>query len=164
MDYKAIHELIDIMNKSELYSLEIENSEIKIKMKKGPDYVQTEIQKDNNNLNETEKFSEINDKNIEIKEESNKENVASEENKNDSNVYCVKAPMVGTFYSSSNPDKEAFASVGASVKKGDVLCIIEAMKLMNEIECEYDGTVQEVLVKNGDMVEYGQDMMKIKKA
>lgn len=70
----------------------------------------------------------------------------------------VKAPIVGTFYSSSSPDAAPFVKVGDAVSAGQVLCIIEAMKLMNEIEAEVSGTVREVLVKNAEPVEYGQTL------
>lgn len=73
----------------------------------------------------------------------------------------VSCPLVGTFYSASAPDAEPFVQVGDTVKKGQVLGIVEAMKLMNEIESEYDGVVKAILVKNGDLVEYGQDMFVI---
>jgi len=75
--------------------------------------------------------------------------------------HVIESPIVGTFYSSSNPDSDAFVSVGSIVKKGQVLCIIEAMKLMNEIESDIDGTVIEILVKNEQGVEYGQPLFKI---
>lgn len=75
--------------------------------------------------------------------------------------HVIESPIVGTFYSSSNPDSDAFVSVGSMVKKGQVLCIIEAMKLMNEIESDVDGQVVEVLVKNEQGVEYGQPLFKI---
>ena len=70
----------------------------------------------------------------------------------------VRAPIVGTFYSASSPDAPAFVKVGDKVKVGDVLCIIEAMKLMNEIESEVSGTVTQVLVDNGTAVEYDQPL------
>jgi acetyl-CoA carboxylase biotin carboxyl carrier protein len=70
----------------------------------------------------------------------------------------VKAPIVGTYYSSSSPDAPAYVKVGDSVAAGQVLCIIEAMKLMNEIEAETAGTLREILVKNGEPVEYGQTL------
>jgi acetyl-CoA carboxylase biotin carboxyl carrier protein len=73
----------------------------------------------------------------------------------------VKAPMVGTFYRASSPDAKPFVEVGQMVKKGDTVCIIEAMKLMNEIEAEVDGTVQAVLAENGQPVEYGQPLFRI---
>lgn len=73
----------------------------------------------------------------------------------------VVSPLVGTFYSSANPESEPFVKVGDTVKKGQVLGIIEAMKLMNEIESEYDGVVEAILVNNEDVVEYGQPLFRI---
>lgn len=73
----------------------------------------------------------------------------------------VKAPLVGTFYISSGPGKEAFAPVGKKVKKGDVLCIIEAMKIMNEVVSDFDGEVKEILAENEQLVEYGQPLFRI---
>lgn len=70
----------------------------------------------------------------------------------------VESPLVGTFYSAPNPDSAAFVKVGDAVKKGQVLGIIEAMKLMNEVESEYDGVVKAILVENEQMVEYGQPL------
>ncbi|GGQ99156.1 acetyl-CoA carboxylase biotin carboxyl carrier protein [Deinococcus ruber] len=70
----------------------------------------------------------------------------------------VKAPIVGTYYASSSPDAPAYVKVGDSIKAGQVLCIIEAMKLMNEIEAETSGTLREILVKNAEPVEYGQTL------
>lgn len=70
----------------------------------------------------------------------------------------VKAPMVGTFYRSPNPNAAAFVEVGQAVKEGDPLCIIEAMKLLNEIEADKSGVIKEILVENGEPVEYGQPL------
>lgn len=75
----------------------------------------------------------------------------------------VVSPIVGTFYSSPAPTKPSFVSIGDSVKKGDILFIIESMKLMNEIKCEFDGVVVDILVRSGDGVEYGQPIMIIQK-
>lgn len=74
----------------------------------------------------------------------------------------VKSPLVGTFYNASSPDAEAFVKVGDTVKKGQVLGIVEAMKLMNEIESEFDGTVEQILVENEEVVEYGQPLFVIR--
>lgn len=74
----------------------------------------------------------------------------------------VKSPMVGTFYASSAPDKPAFVQVGSKVKKGDTICIIEAMKLMNEVEADKDGEVVEILVENEEMVEFDQPLFIIR--
>ena len=74
----------------------------------------------------------------------------------------IKSPLVGTFYNASSPDAAPFVQAGDTVKKGQVLGIIEAMKLMNEIESEYDGIVEAVLVNNEEVVEYGQPLFRIK--
>ena len=75
--------------------------------------------------------------------------------------HVVKAPMVGTFYRSPSPDAKAFVEVGQAVKEGDTICIIEAMKLMNEIEADAAGVVKAILVENGQPVEYGQPLFLI---
>ncbi|CAB3907324.1 acetyl-CoA carboxylase biotin carboxyl carrier protein [Achromobacter mucicolens] len=75
--------------------------------------------------------------------------------------HVVKAPMVGTFYRSPNPGAAPFVDVGATVKEGDPLCIIEAMKLLNEIEADKSGVIKEILVENGEPVEYGQPLFVI---
>ena len=73
----------------------------------------------------------------------------------------IKSPMVGVFYAAPSPDAKPFVEVGSKVKKGDVVCIVEAMKLMNEISAEFDGEVVDVCVHNGDVVEYGQTLFKL---
>jgi len=84
--------------------------------------------------------------------------VASVEEDLADHPHAVKSPMVGTFYRAPSPDAEAFVKEGQKVSKGDVLCIIEAMKLMNEIEAEYDGVVEKVLAENASPIEYGQPL------
>ena len=84
------------------------------------------------------------------------------ENKEEENYKIIKSPRVGTFYASSSPTSEPFVKVGDKVKKGQVVCIVEAMKLMNEIESEFDGEIAEICMKNEDMVEYGTPLFKIK--
>lgn len=74
------------------------------------------------------------------------------------NLIEVKSPMIGTFYRSSGPDKPSFVEVGATIKPGDTLCVIEAMKLFNEIECEVSGTIVKVLVNDSTPVEYDQPL------
>lgn len=82
----------------------------------------------------------------------------------DPNVVFVTSPFVGTFYKAPSPEAEPFVAINGPVKKGQTLCIIEAMKLMNEIEAEFAGTVLEVLVDSGKSVEFGQKLFKIKKS
>ena len=74
---------------------------------------------------------------------------------------AITSPMVGTFYIKPSPDSKPYVEVGSNVKKGNVLCIIEAMKLMNEIESEFDGKISEIYVKDGEPVEYGKPLFKI---
>jgi len=76
--------------------------------------------------------------------------------------YDIKSPMVGTFYNSSSPDKAAYVSVGDKVNADTVVCIVEAMKLFNEIEADTEGEIVEILVNNGELVEYGQPLFRVK--
>jgi len=82
----------------------------------------------------------------------------------DPSVSFVTSPFVGTFYRSAAPDSDPFVDVGTAVRAGQTLCIVEAMKLMNEIEAEIAGTILEILVENGESVEFGQKLFKIRKA
>ena len=82
---------------------------------------------------------------------------------NDPNVVFITSPFVGTFYRAPGPDASNFCEVGSSVKQGQALCIIEAMKLMNEIESDAAGTILDILVENGKSVEFGQKLFKLKK-
>lgn len=79
----------------------------------------------------------------------------------DADLIEIKSPMVGTFYRSPAPDASAYVSVGATVGPGDTLCIIEAMKLMNELECEVSGVIREICVESADPVEYGQVLFRL---
>ena len=80
----------------------------------------------------------------------------------DDSSTAIKSPIVGVFFSSPSPDNPPFVSIGSHVKKGDVVCIIEAMKLMNEVVAEQDGEIVDVCIKNGEIAEYGQVLFKIK--
>jgi len=82
----------------------------------------------------------------------------------DQGVSVVKSPMVGTFYTAASPESPVFTKVGAKVSADSIVCIIEAMKVMNEIQAELSGTITEVLVENGEAVEYGQPLFKVKTA
>ena len=90
------------------------------------------------------------------------EKVAEPEQIKDYNKYRdIKSPMVGIFYAAPSPDAEPFVKVGSKVKKGDTLCIIEAMKLMNDVVAEEDGEIVEICAENGSLVEFGQTLFKI---
>ena len=85
-----------------------------------------------------------------------------EEEKQENEGTAVTSPMVGVFYAAPSPDQEPYVSVGTKVNKGDVLCLVEAMKLMNEVQSEFDGVVERILVTDGQAVEYDQPIMIIK--
>jgi len=171
MDVNAIKDMIKTMDDSKLGYLEVNWQGISIIMKKQgePDF-SLQSRKDNSNI-EVEEKKNTTDKYTEAKshkEEDKIQNIIEDTRKEtehvieDANVKEVVSPIVGTFYASASPDKPSYVSVGSKVKKGDTLCIIEAMKLMNEIQSEVDGEIIEILVNNEQMVEYGQPMFKIK--
>ena len=97
-----------------------------------------------------------------LEAESSDESSLSQEEVTKANNHEVVSPMPGTFYSAPSPEADPFVKVGDNVKKGDTLCIVEAMKIMNEIESENSGTISEILINNGDPVEYNQPLFKIK--
>ena len=148
MEYEKIKELIDDMGNSKLTSLEIDFPDgTKISMKKEEKTVLLEatdrsVTKISNEKTVTEEV------------------VNSDKKVEEGNI--IKSPMVGTFYAKPSPDSEPYVEVGKNVKKGDVVCIIEAMKLMNEIESEFDGEIAEILVKDGEPVEYGKPLFRVK--
>lgn len=157
MNYDEIKRLIDDMGDSKIDELSIEFPDgIKISMKKEKKTETELIEKLLNNLNldinVPEKHSESRD--ISEKEECIKE--CEEQYK------LIKSPMVGTFYSKPSPNAQVYVKVGDKVKKGDILCVVEAMKLMNEIESEYDGEIVEICAKDEEMVDYGKVLFKIK--
>ena len=161
MDYKEIQELIKTINESELHSLEIESEGTRIKMSKGPEQVLLNgtvpvVQTTAKPSEEVEmlKQPEISKVEAPVKKEKAKQE----------DLYVIKSPIVGTFYGSASPEKPDYVSVGTKVSKGNILCILEAMKLMNEIKSDVDGEIVEVLVKSEDMVEYGQALFKIRES
>ena len=163
MDYEEIKKLIDDMGNAKIDELEIEFPEgIKISMKKN---AEKEIilknisdMKQQNFIPETTNMQLDNQSiiNSDVKANINIDSIQEEKYK------IIKSPMVGTFYSKPSPNKETFVKTGDIVKKGQVICIVEAMKLMNEIESEFDGEIAEICVNDVDIVEYGQPLFKIK--
>ena len=142
MEYEKIKQLIEEMGNSKLTAIDIEF----------PDGTKISMKKD--------KMQEKIIQNTPIVENNTIENQIKED-KNEKKGNIIKSPMVGTFYLKSSPTAEPYVEIGKEVKKGDVLCIIEAMKLMNEIESEYTGKVTEILVKDGEAVEYGTPLLRI---
>lgn len=139
MEYEQIKKLMEDMGESKLTDVSIEFPDgVKISMKKEATNVQTSK--------------------VEIKQETETEE-KEEDNKNDFKL--IKSPMVGTFYSKPSPDAKPYVSVGQHVEKGQVLCIIEAMKLLNEIEADTAGTIEEILVTDGESVDFGKILFKL---
>ncbi len=135
MEYEKIKQIMEDMEKSKLTEMSIDFPDgTKIRMKK-----------------EEKQVGDI--------EHVIKKDVKPIEHEHENKV--VKSPMVGTFYSKPSPNSEPYVKIGQKVKKGDVLCIIEAMKLMNEIESEIDGEIKDILVQDEDTVEYGKPLFVI---
>lgn len=151
MEYEKIKKLMDDMGNSKLSSIEIDFPDgMKINMKKEEKVnVISNITENTIKENSSENIKEKSDNNLDKNEELEDYNI-------------VKSPMVGTFYIKPSPTSNPYVNIGQKVKKGDTLCIIEAMKLMNEIESEFDGEIIEILIKDGEPVEYGKPLFKIK--
>ena len=144
MEYEKIKQLIEDFGNSKLSNIHLDFPDgTKIRMEKSDKEVVKVV---NEPIKKVEEIIPA--------DQSPKEKIHQEGN-------IVKSPMVGTFYIKPSPDSEPYVEVGKQVKKGDVLCIIEAMKLMNEIESEYTGEVKEILVKDGETVEYGKPLFRI---
>ena len=152
MEYEKIKQLMDDMGNSKLTSVDIEFPDgTKIKMEKKNEVqviTSQEIVPENQTITNTQVIPITN-----TTITSNTENEILGE--------IVKSPMIGTFYSKPSPTSNPYVEIGTEVKKGDVLCIIEAMKLMNEIEAEVSGKIAEILVKDGETVDYEKPLFKI---
>ena len=144
MELKKVRELVKIMEGNNISTLELTEGDVKIRLEKG-----------NNNL-----VSNVVNTASEIKTEAVIP-VSTQASVVKNSGVEVKSPMVGVFYKGPSPKSEPFVKVGSSVKKGDVLCIIEAMKLMNEIHAEQDGTITEVCLNDGDVAEYAQVLFRM---
>lgn len=151
MDLKEIYSIFERFENSSIYEMELEHHGLKLSLRKGNcSYVE--------DANATHKVVNINNSNVDVKKES--EEVTNEAN--DANIVSINAPLVGTFYRAKSPESEPFVQVGDKVSKGDVLGLVEAMKMMNEITASEDGIVSEILAKNGELVSFNQCLMKIK--
>jgi len=149
MNIKELKELIDLLKDTEVTELEIEKSGVKVRIKKGQTIsAGFAAQVDGTAAAIVEKTAVP-------------ELAEAGEKSADTGVATVTSPIVGTFYRSSSPDAPSYVEIGDVVKKGQVLCIIEAMKLMNEIESEVDGKVIEILLENAQPVEYGEPLFRI---
>lgn len=154
MDLKDVHELIKIVGESNLTSFEMENKDFRLSLKKEVEKV-VERQVASGAYPEHNAMAPA-PQIMQPAAAPAAPAVAAEKP-------TVNSPIVGTFYAASAPGAAPFVSPGSKVRKGDTLCIVEAMKLMNEIEAEEDLEILEVLVQNGQMVEFGQPLFAIRK-
>lgn len=161
MDLNYIKKLIKILDTSNVAEIEIEEEGSKLKLSKPRPKIAANLTPVNftpiQNNNPPEQLA------VSKATEAEKIEVAKAEILKSENIYEVKSPMVGTFYRAPSPDADSYVSVGSNVTPGSVLCIIEAMKLMNEIESEVSGKIIKILVENTQPVEYNQPLFLIEK-
>lgn len=165
---QEIRELIRLVDQSNIDEFKYESDGIKLSMKKNQatqmQVVDTPVQIKQDSIaaknvqqEERPTTAELKAQLIEEKMDETKEKVVVDEN-----LHKIISPMVGTFYSTPSPDAEPYVKVGTKVKSDSVVCIVEAMKLFNEIEADIDGEIVEVLVQNGQLVEFGQPLFLVK--
>ena len=154
MDLKAIKQVVELMKRSELSEFELEEEGFKLRLtRKGneaPQVIQAVAAPAAQPLASAAPAA------VPVATESTPAE--------DPNLSTITSPMVGTFYSAASPESPSFVKVGQKTDADTVVCIIEAMKVMNEIQAELSGTIVECLVENGQAVEYGQPLFKVKKA
>lgn len=150
---KTLSDLAKIMSAEKLTSLDVEQGNLKIKIKR--DVQSSEAHFPERSFTHETPIQQL-------IHSVPAEDIKALEIALDPSLTEIKSPMVGVYYQSNNPEGEAYISVGQSFSEGDTLCIIEAMKLMNEITAESSGTIMEVCVENGQVVEYGQVLYRIK--
>ncbi len=158
MDLKQIKQLIDLMKRSELSEFEVEEEGFKLKIKRDVNGAPSSATRGSN---PPFSFAEPAAASAPAPQTAAAPTTATP-GADEPGVTYIKSPMVGTFYSSPSPDSKPFAAVGTKVSENTPVCIIEAMKIMNEIQAETKGTVLEILVENGQPVEYGQRLFKLK--
>lgn len=154
LEFHELKELLSLFDNSSLSSLHLEQDGSKLVLKKEqymtekkPPYLPIEEE-------QVEKIKQINVSPAPV--------VMPMEDKKEESFLTITSPVVGTFYSSPSPDKSSYVQVGDVVKKGQTVCIVEAMKLFNEIESDFEGRIAEILVQNGEVVEYGQPLFHIR--
>tara|TARA_B100000214_G_scaffold370478_1_gene345194 strand:- start:3664 stop:4098 length:435 start_codon:yes stop_codon:yes gene_type:complete len=143
MDLRKIKKLIEMLQESDLNEIEVKEGEesVRINRKKEKHIVQSVVKPVKNEVNQ-------------------EEGVKSED---PNNLDIIASPMVGTFYRKPAPDKEPFVQVGQKISKGDTVCIIEAMKMMNQVKSEFDGTVVSIDIEDGEPVEFNQTLISIER-
>ncbi len=157
MKAKEIQELLDFIAKSGLEEVNVETDTFKVSVKKTSSVIINPATSQNPQPTFIQQASQPIVQNTQDSSTQQKEEKA-QSNTTSSNLITIKSPMIGTFYRSANPDSPVFVSIGDEVKQGQIVCIIEAMKLFNEIESEVSGKIVKVLVDNASPVEYDQPL------
>ncbi len=166
MDFKQIQELIKMVNKSNIGELTIEQKDFKVTIRQKEEHITQVLsgpsagayQQSQPQLAAAQQVA------IPVTAASNEKNKNAADNQAASNLVTIKSPMIGTFYRKASPDKPNFVEPGDEVSKGKVVCIIEAMKLFNEIESEMNGKIVKVLVEDASPVEYDQPLFLVEPA
>lgn len=156
MDLKEIKDVFKFIKDTDIVEIDIEGPNGKVRIKRGTAFQQPENISQQSIVSPAPMLSQ---KTIEAEKQAEKEAAVKSDN-----LKTITSPMVGTFYRSPSPDAPPFVEVGSVVKKGQALCIIEAMKLMNEIESEYGGKIVSIMVETGQPVEYGEALFVIETA
>lgn len=153
MEFENILTLIKTVSDSELTNFKYEENGVKLSLSKKQNQVVSSVAYEPSVINEAAKTTAAPQKTESI--------VEKQDALEDLSGNIIKSPLVGTFYAAPSEDADAYVKVGDKVKKGQTLAIIEAMKLMNEIESEFDGNISEIYVENGQAIEYGQPLFKV---
>ena len=165
MRLDEVKELIELINNSDLSYFEMRDDKEFIKMDKSitRNYISNSNDLFDNNLNKLAITDLSNDVDIKTEVKENIEENYPSQNNDDADVEAIVSPIVGTFYEAMSPEDEPFVSIGQKINKGQVVCIVEAMKLMNEISAEFDCEIVSVLGENGKMVQYGEPLFKVRR-
>ena len=160
MDIKQIKQIIDLMKRSELTEFAVEDEGFKLKIRRGGNG--SPIISQGPSASSMSPFAMPFEQATTAPASGPLNSDASAPSKNEEGIAYIKSPMVGTFYRAASPDSKSFVEENSKVSESSVICIIEAMKIMNEIQAEIKGTILEALVENGQPVEYGQKLFKVK--
>ena len=161
MRVQEIREIIKLINQTTINEFEYEHEGTKIKIIKG---TESDLQVTQTDLpvSVAPAVQPATQQKVQAEVKQEKQPVVEEKSEQAANLHKITSPMVGTFYESSSPEEDPYIKVGDKVKKETIVCIVEAMKLFNEIEAEVSGEIVEILVENGQLVEYGQPLFLVK--
>jgi len=159
MNIENIKALADVLSAKGLSAIEVGEGDSRIRIERDISGTSSSSQ---SKINPAQTPAAAEDSSVtETSESSVTDSTITEQSADKSNMIEIKSPLVGVYYAAPSPEAETFVSIGSKVKKGDVLCIIETMKLMNEITAEQDGEIIDICIKNGDIAEYGQILFKM---